>query len=136
MLAFHVPCVPPTANHQRKKIVRVGTWTRLADRPELVAAKDMLDALLVPHRPVAPATGATMLTLVFVWPWRKGESKRNRALGRIPRTTKPDCSNAAKTLEDRLVALRFLEDDAIVTRLVVEKYWGDDAGIGVRIEAL
>jgi Holliday junction resolvase RusA-like endonuclease len=38
-----------------------------------------------------------------------------------------------KTLEDRLVRLRFLEDDRSVVELVVRKYWGDQPGIEIDI---
>lgn len=131
---FHLSCVPPTASHHRKQIVRVGRFTRLADKPELVAAKEMLDVLLLPHRPPAPLTGPLTLALTFTWPWAKSASKKLRALGRTPRASRPDLSNLAKTAEDRLVALRFMEDDGQVVRLVVEKYWGDEAGITVQLE--
>lgn len=134
MIAFFVACIPPTANHQRKRIVRVGNFTRLADKPELVAAKAMLDSVLLPHQPHAPVDGPVRLVVEFTWPWRKSEAKRTRALGRIPHTTKPDCSNALKTLEDRLVALRFIEDDSRVVDVTVRKFFGDAPGIRVLIE--
>lgn len=131
MIQFFIPCVPPRVNHQRKRIVRVGQWTRLADAPELVAAKQTLETLLLPHQPTAPLEGAVALTLEFVWPWLSGDSKRTRALGRVPHTSRPDCTNVAKTLEDRLVALRFLGDDSQVVDLRVTKWRGDTPGISV-----
>jgi Holliday junction resolvase RusA-like endonuclease len=134
MIAFFVACVPPKANHQRKRIVRIGNFTKLADKPELVAAKAMLDSVLLPYQPHAPVDGPVRLVVEFTWPWRKSESKRTRALGRIPHTTKPDCSNALKTLEDRLVALRFIEDDSRVVDVTVRKFFGDTPGIRVLIE--
>ena len=134
-VAFFVPCVPPTANHQRKKIVRIGHHARLADKPELVAAKAMLDAALYPMTRAAPVAGPVRSALEFTWPWRKGDSKKARALGRRPHTSRPDCSNALKTLEDRLVALRFIEDDSHVVEVTVRKWWGDTPGIGVSVEA-
>lgn len=135
MIECFLVCVPPTANHQRKKIIQVGPWTRLGDKPELIAAKQMIDNILAPHRPIRPMVGPVTLTLEYTWPWNKGETRRNRSRRLIPRTSRPDCSNAAKTLEDRLVALRFIEDDAQVVELVVRKFFGDYPGIGVRIEA-
>ena len=136
MIEFFVACVPPTANHQRKRIVRVGGFSKLADKPELVAAKAMLDSLLQAHQPMRPVEGPVRLELEFTWPWRKSETKKRRALGRVYHTTKPDSSNAAKTLEDRLSALLFLEDDKAVADLRVRKFWGDQPGILVRITAL
>jgi Holliday junction resolvase RusA-like endonuclease len=135
-MAFRLNCVPPTANHQRKRIVKIGKFSRLADKPELVAAKAMLDELLLPHQPPAPVPGPYVMTLEFTWPWRASESKRVRALGRIPHTSRPDCSNLTKTIEDRLVALRFMDDDNAVVDLRVRKFWGDDPGIVVAIATL
>jgi Holliday junction resolvase RusA-like endonuclease len=134
MIEFFVVCVPPTANHQNKQIVRIAKWHKLADKPELVAAKDMIDSLLTPHRPLAPQRGPVTLTLEFTWPWRSSESQRTRARRLIPRTSRPDCSNLAKTTEDRLAKLRFMEDDNQVVELVVRKFFGDHPGIGVLIE--
>lgn len=136
VMQFFMPCVPPTANHQNKKIVRVGKWTRLGDRDELIAAKQMLDVLLMRHRPATSFTGPVSLTLEFTWPWRKSDSTRTRSRGRIPRCTRPDCSNLAKTTEDRLVAMRFLEDDGQVVELTVRKFFGSQAGIRVRLAAV
>jgi Holliday junction resolvase RusA-like endonuclease len=129
-------CVPPTTSHHAKRIVQVGAFKRLADRPELVGAKAMLDELLLPHQPVAPVTGPVKLSIEFTWPWRKSEPKRNLALGRMRHTSKPDCDNAAKTLTDRLAALRFIEHDQGVAELRVTKWWGAEPGIVVRIEPL
>ncbi len=132
-LVFHVACVPPTTSHHHKRIVKVRQFARLADKPELVAAKGMLDSLLYPHRPEAPLAGPVSLEVRWTWPWRATETKKRRALGRVPHTSKPDLSNALKTLEDRLVALRFVEDDRSIVRVTMDKWWGDDAGITVSL---
>jgi len=135
MIEFFLVCVPPSANHQNKRIVKIGHFARLADKPELLAAKEMIDGLLVPHRPPAPLTGPLTLTLEYTWPWRASDSAKVRARGRVPMTVRPDCSNLAKTTEDRLAAMLFLTDDALVCELIVRKFRGDHPGIGVRIES-
>lgn len=134
MIEFFLPCVPPTANHQNKKIIRIGKWTRLGDTDELIAAKETIDGLLVPHRPLAPLVGPLTLTLEFTWPWRAGDSLKTRARRLIPRDVNPDCSNLAKTTEDRLAQLCFMRNDSQVVELVVRKFFGDHPGIGVRLE--
>jgi Holliday junction resolvase RusA-like endonuclease len=113
--------------------VKLGKFSRLADKPELVASKAMLDSLLLPHQPTAPLTGPVTLRIEFTWPWLANHAKRIKALGRVPHTSKPDCTNVAKTFEDRLVALRFIGDDRAVVELTVLKFWGDEPGIFVRI---
>lgn len=133
MLSFHVSCIPPKTSHHAKRIVRIGKFSRLADKPELVAAKEMLDTLLLPHQPVAPITGPVALLLEFTWPWLASHSKRFREHGYAPMTSRPDCSNVTKSLEDRLVALRFIEDDNAVVELHVWKWWGHEPGITITI---
>ena len=68
-MTFHVACVPPTTTHQAKRIVRLGRFARLADKPELVAARKTLGVLLTPFRPKAPLRGPVVLGVVFEWPW-------------------------------------------------------------------
>lgn len=132
-LSFFCPCVPPTATHQAKKIARRGPFVGMTDKPELVAARRFLEGVLVQHQPAEPVRGPVSLSLQFTWPWRAGDGKQKRALGRIPKDTKPDCSNLAKTLEDRLAALCFIEDDANVVELHVAKFFGDTPGIFVEV---
>src|SRR4051812_31288072 len=120
-MSFFLRCIPPRTSLHAKRIVKLGKFSRLADKPELVEAKDSLDALLLPHQPQAPMLGAVSLTVVYTWPWRSSETQRVRARGREPMVTRPDCSNLVKTLEDRLVKMRFIEDDNAVVDLHVSK---------------
>jgi Holliday junction resolvase RusA-like endonuclease len=134
VLCFAVRCIPPTANHQSgRAIVKVGRFMRIADKPKLVAAKGMLDGLLMPYQPATPLEGALGLTLDLTWPWRGAEPKKRRVLGRVPHTARPDADNIAKTIADRLVALRFVEDDSRIADLHIRKWWGDEPGIAVEI---
>lgn len=136
-MTFTLPIIPPEATHHAKQIVRIGkgpkAFSKLADKPALVEAKRTIDAALLPHRVPAPLRGPVRLELEFTFPWRLSESKRVRARGRIPRETRPDCSNLAKTTEDRLVALGFLEDDGQVVELIVRKWFGNAPGIRVSL---
>ncbi len=136
-LSFFVACVPPTANHQNKRIVRRGKFASLADAPELVAAKQTLDALLLPHQPAEPIPAPARVTLEFTWPWLASTPKRTKAAYvRVRKVSAPDCTNLAKTLEDRLAALRFIANDAGDAEVVLRKWHGDAPGIAVTIEAL
>jgi Holliday junction resolvase RusA-like endonuclease len=135
-LQFFLVCDPPKTSHHHKRIVKRGKFSSLADRPELTAAKDTLESLLLPFQPDAPVAGPVALTVTYTWPWLKGHTKRDRAPGRLRHVSKPDLTNVTKTLEDRLVALRFIEDDRSVAVLYVEKWWGERAGIAIRIQSL
>jgi Holliday junction resolvase RusA-like endonuclease len=135
---FFMPCEPPTASHHAKKIIRLrtrngGDFVKLGDKPELQAAKKLLETLMLRHRIAQPITGPVTLTLEFTWSWRASDSQKARAAGRLPKFTRPDCSNLAKTTEDRLVVMGFLEDDGQVVELIVRKWVGDRPGIRVVI---
>lgn len=130
---FHLSCVPPTTSHHHKKIARIGHFSRLVDRDELVSAKGLLEELLIPHQLAQPIEGPVTLVVEYTWPWLGGHGKRLRALGRIPHISKPDLTNVTKTLEDRLVRLRFIEDDRKVVDLRVRKWWGETPGIDIAI---
>lgn len=135
-IRFRLNCVPPTTTHHSKRIVKIGKFSRLADTGKLVEAKRQIDDLLRPRRLPAPIRGPVSLTLQFTWPWRQKDSHQVRTLQRVPRATRPDCSNLAKTTEDRLVANGFLEDDGQVAELIVRKFYGDRPGILVAIVPL
>lgn len=133
-MTFTLRLDPPEVSHHAKRIVRIGKFHRLADLPALTAAKKAIDVALLPHRLPAPMRGPVRLSLDFTFPWRAKDSRKVRARGRIPRTTRPDCSNLAKTTEDRLVAMGFLKDDGQVVELIVRKWFGSEPGIRVALE--
>lgn len=134
MITFHLPIVPPKTTHQAKQIVRVGGFTKLADKPELREVVSDYMSLLRPYAPERPLEGAIRLRLEFVFPWRKSEPKKNRALGKIPMTTKPDWDNLSKTIVDAMEKLLFFNNDSQIYSATPEKYWGDNVGITVTIE--
>ena len=136
VLRIHLSCIPPTTTHQDKHIVKIGAWSRLADKPTLIEAKSTLDSLLLPHQLPRPIDGPYIVAFEFTWPWQKGARKWERALGRIPMTSRPDASNLAKTLEDRLSRLKFIHDDNAVVELHVRKWWGDEPGIDIAIASI
>ncbi len=133
-MTFTLRLDPPEVSHHAKRIVKIGKFHRLADLPTLVAAKQQIDVALLPHKVPTPLRGPVRLSLEFTFPWRTKDTRKIRARGRIPRDTRPDCSNLAKTTEDRLVAMGFLEDDGQVVELVVRKWFGAEPGIRVVLE--
>lgn len=137
-LMFSVSCVPPKTSHHAKKIITLKTrdgrsFHKLGDKRELQDAKATLLSLFRPHQPPAPLTGPVALVIDLTWPWLAGDSKRVRALGRIPHDSKPDWDNAAKGIADCLVTLRFLEQDSRIVDGRVRKWRGDRPGITVSL---
>ncbi len=141
-IEIYMPGEPPTTTHHSKKITTRGKFARLIDSPNLKDAISIWEARLMPHRPQRPMQGACKLSikLVFSPPAYELSTKSKRARfqdgGTIYKTTKPDLSNIAKTLEDRLVALGFIMDDQSVSILRVEKRCGEDPGTHVTITSL
>jgi len=125
--------VIPTTTHQSKKIVKAGKFTKLADTPELNAAKDFWRLMLMKDRPAEPISMPCFLLIQLYWPYRSSEPKKNRN-GLICHSSKPDCSNMAKTIEDRLVELGYIKDDALVSTLQVSKYWSEKGGFRIVID--
>jgi len=133
MIEFFLNMVPPTATHHHKKIVRAGGFSRLADKPELQQARSTYESLLEKFQPKEPMSGPVRLELCFHWPFLKSAPSRDRVCERKHKVTKPDCSNIAKTLEDCLARMRFINNDAEVAELEVKKFHSHIAGINIRI---
>ena len=133
-----LPCVPPKATHQGSAMImrrRDGTpFVGKASNSAGAKAKKNLLNLLCCHAPPKPFDGATSVTVDLVFPWRKSEPKKNKALGRIPMTTKPDLDNLAKLLLDALCEANFLTRDQLIYKLTMEKSWGDEVGITITME--
>lgn len=127
-MKFFIAMNPPTATAQEKKVSVVGGKPIFYDPPSVKAAKKLLTARLVQHRPAAPLEGA--LDLYAIWLFPKGKTHKNGEW----RTTKPDTDNLQKLLKDCMTRCGYWKDDAQVVREVVEKRWVDEpAGIYIEI---
>jgi Holliday junction resolvase RusA-like endonuclease len=138
MIAFHLPITPPKATSQgagKRMVIVKGKPMFFKNKAAASAEHDYL-TLCAPHAPHRPLDGAVALKVDFVFPWRKSEPRKRRALGRVPMTTKPDLSNAIKALEDCLTKLGFWEDDGQVADLHITKAWGDHVGINITLHPI
>lgn len=133
MITFHIPITPPKATSQTKRLVMVGGKPRFFPKKEHQAAENDLMVLMAQHAPSSPMTGPLRLSVDFVFPWRKSETKRRMACGKLPNDARPDCDNLVKLVSDVLTKLRFYGDDGQVSVLHVYKHWGDRVGITVSI---
>ena len=93
----------------------------------------LFHALLLEHRPTEPLQGPLQLQISYVYPWRKAETKKNKATGWMWKATKPDTDNMIKTPKDCMSDLGFWEDDNQVVQELTEKAWGDHYGIRIKI---
>lgn len=137
-IAFHIPCVPPKSTHQQNvRIFRRGSkpFIGKSKTNKAAQAEASLIALLKPHAPLAAMQGALRLSVRWTYPYRKSEPKKNR-LADLPCTTRPDCDNLTKGLQDIMSTLGFWNDDAQVAQLHFSKWWGEAPGIQVTVTQL
>lgn len=100
--------------------------------------KDTVEALrreyelkLKRYAPKEPMKGPIALTAIFYF-----DKKSPKKAWGTYKTTRADCSNLIKELEDAMTAVGFWEDDAQVADLRVKKYYAEKATIYVRVEEL
>jgi Holliday junction resolvase RusA-like endonuclease len=116
--------------------MRIGKRLALLDDPALKAAKLKLALLFRRHRPKSPLEGALRLEISIHFPWLKSHTKTQRLQTIMPKSTTPDCSNLAKTIEDVLAAEGFMKNDSQVSRLLVHKWYSDKPGITIILAPL
>ena len=131
-----IPCVPPKATHQGSAMIlrrRDGTpFVGKASNSAGAKAKRNLLNLLLCHAPKSSFEGPTEVEVKLVFPWRKSEPKKNKALGIMPMVTKPDLDNLSKMIGDSMAdANWFAGGDQQVHLLTLSKWWGDEVGITI-----
>ena len=137
MINFRVSCIPPKATHQASaRIMKRKDGTQFVGKfanSKGKKAQDDLMTLLSAHTPEVPMEGPLLLSIIYVYPWRKSEPKKNRVTGLKDCDTRPDCDNLAKMLQDVMTRLAFWNDDSQVSRLYFAKFWGDQPGITISV---
>jgi Holliday junction resolvase RusA-like endonuclease len=140
-IEFFQAAILAKTSHHHKKVVTIkkrdGTsFTKLADRPELLSARNQLDTIFMEHQPERLICGPIRLEIELTWPWNAGDSRKVRARGRIPHAGRPDLDNSAKGITDALVRCAYMPQDSAVVELVMRKFRGDRPGIRVVIEQI
>jgi Holliday junction resolvase RusA-like endonuclease len=134
-----IDCNPPRSTTQscsRMKVLASETGGQFVQNYKTPAGQQLdcdLMSLLYPHRPENRFTSGIDLELIWRFPWRKAETKTNRAKHHIPHVVTPDADNVSKMALDAMTRIGFWNDDAQVSRLTVAKEWGDRPGIGLDI---
>ena len=138
MLKFFIQCEPPKTTHQaglriihpKGKKPFIGRY----EKSEAKAAEKRMMGLLQPHVPPQPYDEPICVTVEWTYPWNKSETKKRKAEGWQPCGTRPDIDNLCKTLFDTMTKLGFWTDDGRICSLRFVKGWGDNPGIGIKIE--
>lgn len=137
MIWFAISCIPPKSTHQASQTILkrkdgsqfIGSFATSKGK----RAQSDLMSLLRPHTPPKPLEGALAVTIIWNYPWRKSEPKKNRVHGSLPCDTRPDCDNLAKGFLDCMGRLGFFIDDAQISDLRFSKNWTEHPGISVEI---
>lgn len=132
MISIVIPCVPPRITAQQKRVAIIKGKPRFFHSAEMAREEATWQALLGRHVPEKPLEGPIDLAIVMVYPHLKSTPKRDLTR-MLPKTSKPDAGNASKHLEDLLAKMRFIADDAQVSRLILEKWYGPEREVGIRI---
>jgi Holliday junction resolvase RusA-like endonuclease len=80
----------------------------------------------------SPLEGPVRLWLVFIFPLPKSASHNHPPAWK---DTKPDASKLLRLVEDALTGTVY-KDDAQIVSLLVDKRYGDEAGVGIAVESL
>lgn len=125
-ISFFMPMIPPTITNQQKKI---NTKTKkVYDTMDLKQAKAKLEANLAKHIPDVPFSKATRLSVVWLFPVRKGHFNGEYRISR------PDTDNLNKALKDVMEKLKFFTNDSVVAVEYIEKRWAEKTGIYVELQ--
>ena len=115
----------PRTTAQQKKF---STKTkRFYETKKTNLAKAQIDRALSGRQPKVPFNSAIELTVYWVFP------KIKRAKNGQRKDTSPDLDNLQKTLQDRLAKLKFYENDALISDLILKKRWHDCSGLYIKI---
>lgn len=76
-------------------------------------------------------TGPTTVGVVFVYPHTKQSAKEGQS---VPKVTRPDVDNLAKSVLDCMVSAGWLEDDNLVVELILKKIHAPSAQVVIDID--
>jgi Holliday junction resolvase RusA-like endonuclease len=135
-MMFTIP-ITPKAQKRDRIGSRGGHGFSYKDKGQKLE-EDKILTLMYEHRPPEPLQGPLSLEVKAYLPIPKSKPKKWQAAalsGEIRPTTKPDCSNLIKNLEDIMNGV-FIGDDRQVVSLSVEKWYGDPARWEINLDCI
>jgi Holliday junction resolvase RusA-like endonuclease len=120
--------LPPKAQKRDRIGSRAGHGFSYKDKGQRLE-EDKLITLMYQHRPPRPLEGPLILSVNAFLPIPQSKSKKWKAealAGTVRPTTKPDCSNLVKNLEDVMNGV-FFRDDCQLVGLGISKFYGEPA---------
>lgn len=129
---YEVPYGKGRARHAGRRTYTPAKTVAYENRVRAVCQDEMR------RRSLTMETGALRMAIIFRMPIPPSASKKRRAamlLGEIRPTTKPDCSNLCKAIEDALNRVAY-PDDSYIVELVVTKLYAETPGSDVSVERI
>lgn len=127
-MQFFIPMKISTVTHQEKQVHVVRGKPVFYEPTELKQARADLTDHLAQYQPKQPMKGPLELVVKFCFPLVTGTHDGQ------PKTTKPDCDNLVKLLQDVMNKLNYFEDDRFVVSLVAQKFWAKIPGLFISLE--
>lgn len=136
-----ISCDPPTQTHQaRLRAFKIGQHCRIVKvKPDAktvafqAALKREVEKLRLSLGTSFVCQGAVHLHIYFEFPYLKSHKETG---SQIPKVTRPDLDNMAKTILDALTDAKAFEDDSQVTHLEMVKAYGPQPSVVVTLTPL
>lgn len=123
---------------QRPRVVHQNGFSRAYTPKQTVMYENLVRYSYQEQVGAVKLTAPISAKIVAVFPIPKSTSKKNRALmleGKMLYTKKVDADNLAKIVCDSLNNIAY-DDDAGVSRLIVEKIYGENPRVEVELEEI
>jgi Holliday junction resolvase RusA-like endonuclease len=130
-----IQCVPPRTTHQAGNRIfkRKGGGYFIGKSQKHKRTKSYLKNHLSLNAPPSPYSGNIKIKVLWIYPWRSNETKKNKQLGIMPCNKRPDCDNIAKGLLDAMQETKWFADDGNIYNLNITKYYGEQFGIYIEM---
>lgn len=139
VVSIVVPGEPPRTAQSRLRVFRTKGGRVFLGKTRDRRSQSILDAIkarFAAHRPGARTRIVQAeVEIEFNFAHPKSEPARIRE-SVVPRTTRPDLDNLAKSVVDSIVRSGFLPDDNLITTLVLRKFNSPEPSIRVSVKPI
>lgn len=121
---------------QRPRVANHGGYVQAYTPKETINYENLVKFSYLQECGNRKLEGGIAAEIIGVFPVAKSESKKRRSLmlsGVIPHTKKCDCDNLAKSILDALNGIAY-DDDSQICKLTVEKIYGENPRVEVKLE--
>lgn len=134
-----VPGDPPRTAQSRLRVFRTKSGRSFIGKTRDRRSQSILDAIKAKFSVHRPSSGSRIvqaeveIDFFFAHPKSVSAQICDRV---VPRTTRPDLDNLAKSVVDSIVRSGFLTDDNLITTLVLRKFNSPESSIRVSVKPI